>query len=149
MAKQNKLHEKLNIYLANQQIMYTKLHNLHWYVKGASFFTLHAKLEELYDATANVVDEVAERMLALGLAPVASMKKALSLSAVKELDDKPISSKEAVNKLKNDIEYWIKDTKEIISLAEAEDDVVTADLFTGYLAEYEKLNWMINSYLDQ
>lgn len=149
MAKQSKLHEKLNIYLANQQIMFIKLHNLHWYVKGASFFTLHSKLEDLYEATSKVIDDVAERMLALGLAPVASMKKALSLSAVKELDDKPISSKETANKLKNDIEYWIKDTKEIIALAEEDNDVVTADLFTGYLAEYEKLNWMINSYLDQ
>lgn len=43
------LHDKLNEYLANQQIMYIKLHNLHRYMKGRSFFTLHAKLEELYD----------------------------------------------------------------------------------------------------
>lgn len=149
MAKQSKLHERLNIYLANQQVMSMKIHNLHWYVKGASFFTLHAKLDDLYEATNKVVDEVAERMLALGLSPVASMKKALSLTAVKELDDKPISSKETAMKLKTDIEYWIKDTKEIITLAEDEDDVVTADLFTGYLGEYQKLNWMINSYLDQ
>jgi len=145
--KQNALHEKLNVYLANQQIMYTKLRNLHWYVKGSSFFTLHGKFEELLNATAGIVDEVAERMLALELAPVGSMKKALELSAVKELDDAPIGSKEAVVKLKNDVEYWIKDTREIIALSEEVGDVVTADIFTGYLKEYEKLNWMINSYL--
>lgn len=144
-----KLSEKLNTYLANQQIMYTKLHNLHWYVKGSSFFTLHSKFEELYNATGGIVDEVAERMLAKGLSPVASMKKALSLSAVKELDDAPISSKDAVTKLKHDIEYWIKDTKEIIELSEKEGDAVTADIFTGYLKEYEKLNWMIDSYLEK
>ena len=43
-----KLYEKMNLYLANQEVAYIKLHNLHWYVKGRSFFTLHAKLEELY-----------------------------------------------------------------------------------------------------
>uniref|UniRef100_UPI000B2A3799 Dps family protein n=1 Tax=Clostridium sp. NkU-1 TaxID=1095009 RepID=UPI000B2A3799 len=69
------LFEKLNEYLANQQVMYIKLHNLHWYVKGRSFFTLHAKLEELYDQTAQIMDEVAERLLALGGSPVASLKK--------------------------------------------------------------------------
>ena len=39
-----KLYEKMNLYLANQEVAYIKLHNLHWYVKGHSFFTLHAKL---------------------------------------------------------------------------------------------------------
>lgn len=144
----NKLHEKLNIYLANQEIMFIKLHNLHWYVKGSGFFVLHSKFEELYDQTAEIIDEVAERMLALGLSPVASMKKALTLSAVKELEDVPISSALAVEKLKNDIEYWITDTKEIIALAGEEGDVITEGLFTDYLTEYEKLNWMLDSFLE-
>lgn len=55
-----KLYEKMNLYLANQEVAYIKLHNLHWYVKGRSFFTLHAKLEELYDQTAEIIDAVAE-----------------------------------------------------------------------------------------
>jgi starvation-inducible DNA-binding protein len=42
-----KLHEKMNEYLANQQVMFIKLHNLHWYIRGCAFFTLHGKLEEL------------------------------------------------------------------------------------------------------
>ena len=144
----SKLHEKLNVYLANQEIMFIKLHNLHWYVKGSSFFVLHSKFEELYDQTADIIDEVAERMLALGLSPVASMKKALTMSAVKELDDAPISSAVAVEKLKNDIIYWITDTKEIIALAGEEGDVITEGLFTDYLTEYEKLNWMLDSFLE-
>lgn len=141
------LHDKLNEYLANQQVMYIKLHNLHWYVKGRSFFTLHAKLEELYDQTAEIMDEVAERLLALGGSPVASLKKALALTSVKELEDTPISSDDTVTALISDVEYWIHDTKEIVKLAEEEDDVATADLFTGYLAEYQKLLWMLKSYI--
>lgn len=142
-----KLQEKMNEYLANQEAMYIKLHNLHWYVNGPSFFTIHPKLEELYDNTAEIIDEVAERILAIGGSPVASMKKALSLITVKEFDDKAISGKDAITALKNDVEYWITDSKEIIKLAEEADDVVTADLFTGYLGEYEKLLWMLKVYL--
>ena len=80
-----KLYEKMNLYLANQEVAYIKLHNLHWYVKGRSFFTLHAKLEELYDRTAEIIDAVAERLLAVGQAPVANMKEALALATIKEL----------------------------------------------------------------
>ena len=141
------LFEKLNEYLANQQVMYMKLHNLHWYVKGRSFFTLHAKLEELYDQTAQIMDDVAERLLALGGSPVASLKKALALSSVKELEDVPISSDETIKNLISDVEYWIRDTKEIVKLAEDDDDGATADQFNGYLAEYQKLLWMLKSYI--
>ncbi|MEY8355582.1 DNA starvation/stationary phase protection protein [Lachnospiraceae bacterium 54-53] len=141
------LFDKLNEYLANQQIMYIKLHNLHWYVKGRSFFTLHAKLEELYDQTAQILDDVAERLLALGGSPVASLKKALALSSVKELDDVPISSDDTIKSLISDVEYWIRDTKEIVKLAEENDDGATADQFNGYLAEYQKLLWMLKAYI--
>jgi len=138
---------KLNEYLANQQIMYIKLHNLHWYVKGRSFFTLHAKLEELYNQTAQIMDDVAERLLALGGSPVASLKKALEISSVKELEDAPISSDDTIKSLISDVEYWIRDTKEIVKLAEDDDDGATADQFNGYLAEYQKLLWMLNAYI--
>ncbi|WP_313584407.1 Dps family protein [Lacrimispora sp.] len=141
------LFEKLNEYLANQQVMYIKLHNLHWYVKGRSFFTLHTKLEELYDQTAQIMDDVAERLLALGGSPVASLEKALALSSVKELEDVPISSDETIKSLISDVEYWIRDTKEIVKLAEDDDDGATADQFNGYLAEYQKLLWMLKSYI--
>ncbi len=134
-----KLYEKMNLYLANQEVAYIKLHNLHWYVKGRSFFTLHAKLEELYDRTAEIIDAVAERLLAVGQAPVANMKE--------ELADKPISSEETVQGLIADVEYWIRDTKEIVELADAAGDGVTADQFNDYLGEYQKLLWMLKSYI--
>ncbi|SBW08965.1 General stress protein 20U [uncultured Eubacteriales bacterium] len=142
-----KLYEKMNLYLANQEVSYIKLHNLHWYVKGRSFFTLHAKLEELYNQTASIIDEVAERLLALGQSPVANMKNALSIAAIKELDDASISSEDTIRGLIADVEYWIRDTKEIADLAAEAGDGATADQFNGYLSEYQKLMWMLQSYL--
>lgn len=142
-----KLYEKMNEYLANQEISYIKLHNLHWYVKGRSFFTLHAKLEGLYNQTAEIIDEVAERLLALGQSPVANLKKALSMAAIKEREDAPISSEETIQSLLSDVEYWIRDTQKIAQLADEAGDGVTADQFNGYLGEYQKLLWMLQSYL--
>ena len=66
---------------------------------------------------------------------------------IKELADKPISSEDTVKGLIADVEYWIKDSKEIVELAEAAGDGVTADQFNDYLGEYQKLLWMLKSYI--
>ena len=140
------LESKLNLYLANQMIDYVKKHNLHWNLKGTQFFTLHAKLEELYDEANDILDEVAERILALGGNPVSNMKEALAMATIKELDGGPESADETIRALVSDTDYWIKDSKEIVELAEKEGDGVTADIFNGFTKEYQKLAWMLKAY---
>ena len=78
------LHDLLNRQIANFSVLYVKLHHYHWYVKGASFYTLHAKFEELYNEAAGYVDELAERLLALNGRPVSRMAEYLKLATVKE-----------------------------------------------------------------
>src|SRR5699024_8944721 len=78
------LNDELNVQVASWSVLYTKLHNFHWYVKGPSFFTLHVKFEELYNEATAHMDEIAERLLALGGQPVATMREQLELSVVKE-----------------------------------------------------------------
>ncbi|WP_312353264.1 Dps family protein [Aminipila sp.] len=140
---------KLNIFLADQQIFYVKLHNLHWYLVGGSFFTLHAKFEELYNQTAGVADDVAERILALGGKPVGSAKKALELTSVTELDDLKISGQEAIKVLLTDVKAFNEASKGIRSLAAEEGDGVTEDQFNNYVGAYEKLIWMLEAYLEK
>ena len=140
------LESKLNLYLANQMIDYVKKHNLHWNLKGPQFFTLHAKLEELYDEANDILDEVAERILALGGNPVSNMKEALEMATIKELGDGPKSADETIRALISDTDYWIKDSKEIADLADKEGDSVTNDMFNGYTKAYQKLAWMLKAY---
>ena len=140
------LEKKLNLYLANQLVDYVKKHNLHWNLKGSHFFTLHAKLEELYDEAVDILDEVAERILALGGNPVSSMKEAMAIATIKELESGPKSTDAVIHALVSDTDYWIKDSKEIVELAEKEGDGVTADMFNGYTKEYQKLAWMLKAY---
>jgi len=144
MAKE--LETKLNLYLANQMVDYVKKHNLHWNLKGNSFFTLHPKLEELYDESNDIIDDVAERILALGGNPVSSMKGALAIATIKELEDGPKTIEQTTAALISDTDYWIKDTKEIVALADKAGDGVTADMFNDYLKNYEKLAWMLKAY---
>ena len=140
------LESKLNLYLANQMVDYVKKHNLHWNLKGNHFFSLHAKLEELYEEANDILDEVAERILALGGNPVSSMKEALAMATIKELGDGPKSTDETIHTLISDTDYWIKDSKEIADLADKEDDNVTNDMFNGFTKTYQKLAWMLKAY---
>ena len=140
------LESKLNLYLANQMIDYVKKHNLHWNLKWKHFFTLHAKLEELYEEAGDILDEVAERILALGGNPVSNMKEALEMATIKELGDGPKSADETIRALISDTDYWIKDSKEIADLADKEGDSVTNDMFNGYTKAYQKLAWMLKAY---
>ena len=76
---QEKIQSVLNKQVANWSVLYVKLHNYHWYVKGPHFFTLHEKFEELYNEAGATVDELAERLLAIKGYPVATMEEYLSL----------------------------------------------------------------------
>lgn len=140
--------DKINSFLADQTVMYTKIHNLHWYVKGSSFFSLHSKFEDLYNETAEVLDEVAERLLALEKPPCASLAEALKIASVKErTQTTPIDGKEAVEILLKDFETLAYKANEIIEMADKEGDEGTADDFTGYVKTYQKNIWMLRAYM--
>src|SRR5699024_8899100 len=74
----------LNQQVANWTVAFTKLHNFHWYVKGPNFFSLHTKFEELYDEASLYIDDLAERILAVGGNPVGTLKESLELSIIDE-----------------------------------------------------------------
>src|SRR5665647_1084561 len=84
LTKATPVTEILNKQVANWSVLYAKLHNFHWYVKGENFFTLHIKFEELYTEAGVHLDVVAERILALRSKPVATLKEHLALSSIKE-----------------------------------------------------------------
>ena len=80
----SQLHPLMNQQLTNWTVLYTKLHNYHWYVKGPNFFTLHVKFEELYTETATYIDEIAERLLSIGGQPIATLKETLEVATIQE-----------------------------------------------------------------
>ena len=138
---------KMNAYLANQEIMYIKLHNMHWNLKGNGFFTLHAKLEEYYDAINEQIDDVAERILSIGGRPLGTLKDYLEVTTIKEAENKEISIPEAVADVKKEFEAMLKLAKEVKEAADEENDYGTSALVDEYISTYEKNLWMLNAYL--
>lgn len=142
-----KVAEHLNKYLANLHVLYTKLHNYHWNVEGRGFFTLHAKLEELYDGVAEEIDEVAERVLQLGERPLASLADYLKVAELKEAPSEGIDSEALVKALAEDFKTLITGLRAGIEAAQEIGDEVTVDLMIGSLANLEKQLWMLDAYV--
>ena len=144
MSQQDVVKE-LNQQVANWTVAYTKLHNFHWYVKGPNFFSLHEKFEELYNEASQYVDDLAERILAIGGNPVGTLKESLEISIVDEAG-KNYSAEQMVEAFSNDLTHISEQLVKSIEAGEAGDDV-SEDMFIGMKNSVDKHNWMFKSYL--
>ncbi|MFF2446681.1 Dps family protein [Neobacillus sp. NPDC058068] len=143
---ENSLVSVLNKQISNWSLMYMKLHNYHWYVKGAQFFTLHVKFEEFYNEAALHVDELAERLLAIGGKPVATMKECLESSSLQEALGAE-SADEMVQSVINDFSIIIGELKEGMSIAAEMNDETTGDMLLAIHSGLEKHVWMLTAFL--
>lgn len=138
--------EMVNKQVANWSVLYIKLHNYHWFVKGSNFFTLHEKFEELYNESAVHIDELAERLLAIGGQPVATMKEILELSSIKEANGNE-NADDMVAIISNDFSILTGELKEGMKVAGDVDDETTGDMLLAIHQTLEKHIWMLQSFL--
>ena len=139
-------HGSLNSQLASWTVIYTKLHNYHWYVTGSNFFTLHEKFENLYNEAAGYIDEIAERILTIGGKPVGTLKECLELSSIKEAKGSETAD-EMIKTLLEDFKTLNNEINEIIERAQGVNDEATSDLFLGIKSSLEQNMWMFNAYI--
>jgi starvation-inducible DNA-binding protein len=143
---ETQLFDVLNKQIANWSVLFIKLHNFHWYVKGNQFFTLHTKFEEFYNEASLHIDEIAERLLSIGGQPVATMKECLQMASVTEANGNE-TAEEMVQSISSDYTMLIGDLKEGMSIAEKENDEITGDLLLAIHSSLEKHVWMLKAFL--
>ena len=131
--------------LADFQVYYTNLRGFHWVIKGHGFFVLHSKFEELYDDAAAKVDELAERILMLGGTPENKCSVYVKQAQIKEISGVG-GGREAIEHILDTYKYLIGAERKLIDAANEANDVVTADMLTGYLKEQEKMVWMLTAF---
>ncbi|MDF2938484.1 MAG: dps [Paenibacillaceae bacterium] len=136
----------LNKQIANWGVLFVKLHNFHWYVKGTQFFTLHLKFEELYNEAALHIDDLAERVLAIKSKPLATLSDYLATASIKEAKGTE-SATEQVAATIADFETIIAELKVGMKVAEEADDETTGDLLLAIHTSLEKHVWMLSSFL--
>ncbi|WP_274364924.1 Dps family protein [Paenibacillus thermotolerans] len=135
----------LNKQIANWNVLYVKLHNYHWFVKGQQFFTLHQKFEELYTEAATHIDELAERVLSVGGHPLATMREYAAEASVKEAS----GSEQAVEMaaaVVSDFKLMMDELRTAMETAQKAGDEGTFDMLLGIRSSLEKHVWMLSSF---
>lgn len=138
----------LNDLVATQGVFYIRLHQFHWYIKGPHFFALHEKFEELYDKVTEDMDEVAERLLAIGGEPYSTLQEFTEHSVVKENpEDKNLSETDMVKAVIKDYETMRTSLDKGIQLTEDAEDFVSNDMLIAIKEDVDLTVWMLQAFL--
>ncbi len=138
--------DDLNLLLADLQVHYQRLRNYHWNVTGPQFFELHMKFEELYNAAALHVDEVAERVLALQGRPLSTLSSQLAAARLQEdAEDLRPKACEMVERIMADMKTLGDQMRCTVAAAGDANDAATANLLEPMADEYEKTAWMLRA----
>lgn len=133
--------------LADFQVYYSNLRGFHWNIQGKGFFVLHEKFESLYNAAAANIDEIAERLLQLGVTPENRFSAYLQQSQIKEVGVLHCSE-EAVRHILDSLQLLISQERELIEKASEINDDVTAAIASDFLVSQEKQVWMLTAFLN-
>ncbi|MGR8921925.1 MAG: Dps family protein [Gammaproteobacteria bacterium] len=133
--------------LADSYTLYLKTHNYHWNVTGPQFQTLHTLFETHYAELAVAVDDIAERIRAIGHRAPGTYAEFAELSSIEEETDEP-SATEMIRRLVTGQEAVVRTARSIFPLVDGANDEPTADLLTQRMQVHEKNAWMLRSLLE-
>ncbi len=134
--------------LADSYTLYLKTHNFHWNVTGPQFQTLHMMFEGQYTELAAAVDEIAERIRALGEYAPGSYEDYKKLSSF-SIDSGIPSAEEMIEQLVHGHQSVVKTARKMFPSAEEAGDEATADLLTQRMQLHEKTAWMLRSMVEK
>lgn len=138
--------EALSRVLADTYMLYLKTHNYHWNVEGPNFRQLHLMFEEQYNDMWTALDEIAERIRALGEYAPGTYAKFAGLATINENQDVP-AAMDMVKELTEDNESIVSVLTDAIKVAQESGDEPSAGLLTDRQTIHEKAAWMMRSML--
>ncbi|WP_057655174.1 Dps family protein, partial [Xanthomonas axonopodis] len=136
-------------YMADAFTLYLKTHNFHWNVTGSMFNSLHTMFETQYTEQWAALDEVAERIRALGYNAPGSYREFVALTSIPEEPGLSDSAdwREMVRQLVSGNEAVCRTARKVLGTADDAGDDPTVDLLTQRLQTHEKYAWMLRSLL--
>jgi len=130
--------------LADSYTLYLKTQNYHWNVTGPMFRSLHLMFEEQYIELRDAVDELAERIRALGFPAPGSFVEFSRLTTIPESKGSP-EAMDMVRDLAESHETAARTARSVVEAADAARDVATADMATVRIETHEKTAWMLRA----
>ena len=122
--------------------------SFHWNVRGPQFAALHRLFEEQYGELTSSVDELAERVRALGQLAPTSLREIMNFTTI-PLDHGAPSARAMVEILLQANELVARGTRHVAELAEQAGDAVTHDMLVARTAAHEKAAWMLRATLEE
>ncbi|MCL5875856.1 MAG: DNA starvation/stationary phase protection protein [Candidatus Dependentiae bacterium] len=142
-----KIAEFLQKLLANEYVIYTKTLKYHWNVIGEFFGPLHTLFGEQYKELLSIIDEVAERIRALGFKSTGTLQEFLSNTQLKEVPGKNPVYNDMIKDLLTDHETIIKQIRGSIDITTQTNDVGTNNFLSDLIEKHEKIAWMLRAHL--
>lgn len=136
--------------LADEHILYTRLRNYHWNVVGMSFGPLHAMFQDQYEALADDIDDIAERIRMIGAPAPGTMTEFLQQATLAERPGELPEDRTMIANLVADHEAIIRHLRKDVRAADEQyDDMGTSDFLTGLMEKHEKWAWLLRAHLEQ
>ena len=141
-----KLIDALRLVVADKYAVIGQTHVCHWNVRGPSFFSLHAAFEMQYTELFTAVDEVAERLRAMGSLAPGGLANLASMSGIEEIAEDS-DAETMVKHLVAANKKLLADLRAARDLASESGDSESEDLMIARIQVHEKTVWMLTSYL--
>lgn len=141
-----KLAKGLKAVMGDTYALYVKTHGYHWNVTGPRFKSLHELFMEQYTELWNALDEIAERLRAIGELAPGSTEAILANATIKPDNSHP-DAEAMIENLAKGHDMLSATLKKALDDASEVGDDVTVDLFTQRMAISQKTAWMLRSSL--
>ncbi|OIN58559.1 Dps family protein [Arsenicibacter rosenii] len=139
---------ELSKLLADEYVLYTKTRHAHWNVEGPDFYDKHKFFESQYEQLDTFIDDIAERIRAIGHYAPASLSNFLKMTHLTEEIRSENSSKGFIAELLTDHESIIMNLRGLANTFAGDyGDLGTSDFVTGLMEEHEKMAWFLRAHL--
>lgn len=133
-------------YVADTYMLMAKTQACHWNATGPGFIGMHQLTEAQYKELFLAVDELAERLRALGQPAPRGLSEMLNLGSMSELDGK-VDVAGAYRTLADDNAQIAARARDLAEAAEEADDIATHDMLVHRIEVHEKAAWLLRSHL--
>ncbi|HSB64239.1 MAG TPA: DNA starvation/stationary phase protection protein [Thermoanaerobaculia bacterium] len=140
--------ETLQRQQANALVAYLNYKKYHWLSYGPLFRDIHLLLDEQAAQVYATIDELAERAIMIGGAPLGDPADYLPTATVKPSKGK-LSLDEMIAEARGTLDLVIEEMHEDTEVATEAGDIGTADLYTRLVQVHQKNRWFLNEILQK
>lgn len=143
--------DQLNQLVADISQLTVNIHQIHWYMRGREFFRLHPLMDDYMDQLNEQLDEIAERLIAIGGSPYSTTQEFIDHT---DLSEEPgefgkYSLNEYMQRLTDQFKYLRDQYQKGMEISDSEKDWPTQDMLNGFKAAVDKNIWTLNAFLGQ